>query len=268
MYRPKNAIEIFQLLEKSNCKECGEKTCLAFAGAVFTGQRELRECPKLNQEVIERLCGKPDERKAGEQDREEYLKKLQSEVACLDLADAAKRSGAQFSGNKLTLKILGKDFSVDAKGDLFTDIHINPWVAVPFFSYILYGQGLPVSGKWVSLRELREGRERYPLFQKRCEKPMKRVADSYTDLFDDIVHIFSGKQVDPQFQSDISVVLHPLPKVPIMICYWSPEEGLDSSLYVFFDETADRNLDIGSVFTLGTGLAQMFTKIALRHGFT
>jgi hypothetical protein len=74
--------------------------------------------------------------------------------------------------------------------------------------------------------------------------------------------------VDPQFQSDISVVLHPLPKVPIMICYWSKEEGLDSSLYVFFDETADRNLDIGSVFTLGTGLSQMFTKVALRHGFT
>jgi hypothetical protein len=52
-----------------------------------------------------------------------------------------------------------------------------------------------------------------------------------------------------------------------MICYWLPEDGLDSSLHLFFDETADRNLDIGYVFTLGTGLAQMFTKIALRHGF-
>lgn len=268
MCQTKNAMEIFQLLEKSNCKECGEKTCLAFAGAVFTGRKELRECPKLNREIIERFSRDTDDRKAGEQNREEHLKRLQSEVARLDLADAAERSGAQFSGNKLTLKILGKDFSVDAKGDLFTDIHINLWVAIPFLSYILYGKGLPVAGKWVSFRELREGRERYPLFQKRCEEPMKRVADSYTDLFDDIVHIFSGKQVDPQFQSDISVVLHPLPKVPIMICYWSPEEGLDSSLYVFFDETADRNLDIGSVFTLGTGLAQMFTKIALRHGFT
>jgi hypothetical protein len=74
--------------------------------------------------------------------------------------------------------------------------------------------------------------------------------------------------VEKQFESDISVVLHPLPTVPVMICYWLPEDGLDSSLHLFFDETADRNLDIGSVFTLGTGLAQMFTKIALRHGFT
>jgi hypothetical protein len=138
---------------------------------------------------------------------------------------------------------------------------------VPFLSYILYGKGLAVSGNWVSFRELRFGQERYPLFRKRCEEPMKRVADIYTNLFDDLVHIFNGKQVAEQFESDISVVLHPLPKVPIMICYWRPEEGLNSSLNLFFDDTADKNLDIGSIFTLGAGLAQMFTKLALRHGF-
>ena len=70
-----------------------------------------------------------------------------------------------------------------------------------------------------------------------------------------------------QFDSDISVVLQPLPKVPILICYWLPEEGMDSNLLVFFDETADRNLDTDSVFTLGVGLAHMIKKLALKHGF-
>jgi hypothetical protein len=79
--------------------------------------------------------------------------------------------------------------------------------------------------------------------------------------------MFSGRQVDPRFESDISVVLNPLPKVPLMICYWKPEEGMASSLSLFFDETAVANLDIGSIFTLGAGLAQMFSKLALRHGF-
>jgi len=81
-----------------------------------------------------------------------------------------------------------------------------------------------------------------------------------------MVHLFGGKQVERQFESDLSVVLHPLPLVPIMICYWLPEEGMQSTLNVFFDETADVNLGIGAVFSLGAGLAQMFTKIALRHG--
>jgi hypothetical protein len=268
MPQPKHAMEIFELLDKSNCRECGEKTCLAFAGAVFQGKRKIAECPKLDRQIIERFSGDGQNHNAGFQEGADYLEELKNKIAVADLAAAAKRVGAEFSGGKLTLKVLGKDFSVDVRGNLSADIHINPWVAVPFLSYVLYGKGLAVSGNWVSFRELQGGKERYALFQKRCEQSMKRVADIYTDLFDDMVHLFSGKQVEKQFESDISVVLHPLPAVPIMICYWLPEDGLESSLNVFFDETADKNLDIGSVFSLGVGLAQMFGKIALRHGFT
>ncbi len=267
MQQPKNAMEIFQLLDKSNCRECGEKTCLAFAGAVFKGKRQLKECPKLDPEIIKRFSGEPGNQNAVEQNRDAYLDNLKNEIANIDLARVAKRVGARFLNDKLTLKVLGRNFSVDTKGNLSTDIHINPWVAIPFITYVLYGKGVPVSGKWVSFRELKHGKERYPLFQKRCEEPLKRVADVYTDLFDDMVHILSGKQVEKQFESDISVVLHPLPRVPVMVCYWLPEDGLESSLNVFFDQTAEENLDIGSVFTLGVGLTQMFEKISQRHGF-
>jgi hypothetical protein len=267
MPQPKNAMEIFRHLDKSNCRECREKTCLAFAGAVFTGQRKLTECPQLDRETIDRLSGESENQTAVEPERGEYLQDLKNEIANIDLAAAAQRIGARYSDGKLMLKVLGKDFSVDEKGNLSSDIHINAWVVIPLLNYVLYAQGLPVTGNWVSLRELKEGTERYPLFKRRCEDPMKRVADVYTGLFDDMVHVLSGKQVEKQFKSDISVILYPLPKVPVMVCYWSPEEGLESSLNIFFDETTDKNLDINSVFTLGVGLTQMFQKIALRHGF-
>jgi hypothetical protein len=264
---PKHAMEIFQLLNKSNCRECGEKTCLAFAGAVFQGKRKIAECTKLDRETIERFSGPDDDVNNTFVEGADFLEQLKSEIAAADLAEAASRLGAEFTNGKLTLKVLGKNFSVDADGNLYTQIHINPWVAVPFLIYILAGKGLPVTGNWVSFRELKDGKERYPLFRKRCEEAMKQVADTYTGLFDDLVHIFSARQVEKQFESDISVVLHPLPKVPLMICYWQPEDGLESSLNVFFDETADKNLNADAVFTLGVGLAQMFTKLSLRHGF-
>ncbi len=195
------------------------------------------------------------------------MRKLGKEIVNVDLNKAAKRTGGRVSGQKLTLKVLGKDFSVDADGNLFSEIHINPWVAVPFLNYVLYGQGLPIMNQWVPFRELKDGREHYPIFKKRCEDVLKEVADTYPDLFDDIIHLFAGKPVAKQFESDISVVLHPLPKVPVMICYWLPEDDLGSSLSVFFDITADKNLDTDSVFTLGAGIAQMFQKIAMRHSF-
>ena len=267
MPRPQNVMEIFKLLDKSNCRECGEKTCLAFAGAVFQENKKIQECPKLDQTALSRFSDYSGEINNVGQNRDEYLELLKNEVGNINLDAAAERVGAGFANGKLTLKVLGKNFSVDREGKLSADIHVNPWVAVPFLDYIRYGKGLPVTGNWLSFRELKDGPERYPLFQKRCEAPMKLVADTYTDLFDDLVRIFDGQQVEKQFESDISVVLFPLPRVPIMICYWLPEDGLKSSLNIFFDDTADKNLSIGSVFSLGAGLSQMFQKLALRHGF-
>lgn len=267
MPHPKHAMEIFQLLDKSNCRDCGEKTCLAFAGKVFTGQKQIRECPRLDAAVVARFSDTENTPPSVEENRENHLEMLRNQIRSTDLAAAARRIGATCANGKLTLKILGKDFSISSEGVLSADIHVNPWVAAPFLDYVLNGKGVEPTGDWVSFRELKEGAERYPLFQKRCEEPLKNVADTYTGLFDDMVHIFGGKQVEQQFQSDISVVLHPLPRVPIMVCYWLPEDGLASSLNLFFDRTADANLSNGSLFSLGAGLALMLSKLALRHGF-
>jgi len=266
MSPPKNAFEIFQLLEKSNCGNCGEKTCLAFAGAVFKGQRRLSECPRLACGVAARFSEDSGPENAPEAEGAAHFDQLKKAVAQTDLARAAERVGARFVGDRLTLKVLGKDFSVDSRGNFYADIHVNPWVAIPFLTHVLYGRGRPPAGRWGPFRELKGGREGYPLFRKRCEEPLKRVADIYTPLFDDMVHLFGGRQVERQFESDISVVMHPLPLVPIMVCYWLPGEGMQSSLNLFFDETANENLDIGAVFALGSGLAQMLTKLAQRHG--
>ncbi len=267
MRPPNNAMEIFELLDKSNCQECGRKTCLAFAGAVYMGQKSIKDCPRLAPEVIARFYGESLPPNMVEQSGEDYLQQLVAAVRETDLAAAADRIGARFENGRLGLKILGKDFRVDTDGRLSADIHVNPWVAAPFLQYVLYGKGVQPGGNWVSLRELSDGKARYPLFQKRCEAAMQRVADIYPDLFSAMVHLFNGRQVARQFRSDISVVLKPLPRVPIMVCYWRPEDGMASNLKVFFDETADQNLDIGALFTLGTGLAAMFEKLALRHGF-
>lgn len=268
MPAPKHAMEIFQHLNKSNCRECGEKTCLAFAGAVLQGHRPITECPYLDPAVSDRFTGDGPDRTTIDENREALLAAMREKIRQTDLAAAARRIGARMRGGRLTVKILGKDFTVDAEGNLYADIHVNPWVAAPFFDYVLNGEGAEPTGRWVSFRELKGGRDRYPLFRKRCEEALHRVADIYTDLFDDMVHLFAGKQVARQFRSDISVVLHPLPKVPVMICYWRADEGIASSLNVYFDASADRNLDIGSIFSLGAGLSQMFQKLALRHGFS
>jgi hypothetical protein len=194
------------------------------------------------------------------------ITRLQKKVAAVTLSDVAAKLDGVYEDGKLTLKILGKDFSLDSKGQFFTDIHVHAWVAIPVLNYVLYGEGKSVTGNWVPFRELEGGKTWYRLFEQRCEKPIKKVADRYTDLFDDMIHLFGGSQVRRVYESDISVVLNALPKVPILVCYWRPEDGLQSDLHLFFDDTAESNLNTESLYMLGAGLALMFEKIALRHG--
>lgn len=267
MTKPQNAMELFQLLDKSNCRKCGEKTCLAFAGKVFMGQKRIDQCPRLSPADIARYSDDAAVHPTMEENQDEYLAELKRRVATLDLEQAAARLGGRYQDGKLAIKVLGKDFSVNAQGALFADIHVNMWVAVPFLNYVLNGIGKPPTGDWAPFRELKEGKSRYPLFERRCEAALKHIADTYTGLFDDMVHIFGGREVDKQFASDISVVLHPLPLVPMMVCYWRPEDGLASSLNLFFDRAVEANLDIDSLFFIGTGFARMFEKLAMRHGF-
>jgi hypothetical protein len=266
MTRVANPMELLKVLDKSNCGKCNEPTCLAFAAAVFKGRRQLDECPHLGSDVLERFGGTVEKAKTVEQDMENAVERLKGKVRETDLSSAAPRLGGTFSNGTLTLKILGKDFRVDSDANLSSEIHIHPWVTIPLLSHILQSTGRPVSGKWVPFRELKGGKTWYRLFEQRCEKPLKRVADTYTELFENMLQVFNGRLVENHYDSDISLVLHPLPKVPLLICYWRPEDGLESSLHLFFDSTAEDHLNIEAIYALGTGLVRMFEKIALRHG--
>jgi acetyl-CoA decarbonylase/synthase complex subunit gamma len=50
-----SGIQIFKLLPKTNCKECGFPTCLAFAMQLALGKVELAKCPHVSDEAKAQL---------------------------------------------------------------------------------------------------------------------------------------------------------------------------------------------------------------------
>jgi 4Fe-4S ferredoxin len=41
------AMEVYQLLPKTNCKKCGYPTCIAFAVALLNREKKIEDCPPL-----------------------------------------------------------------------------------------------------------------------------------------------------------------------------------------------------------------------------
>ncbi len=261
-----NPMQIYKILNKSNCRECGEPACMAFAAAVFKGQKSLSACPYIDERTLQECSNMEPSRTGTEEHMQQAMQSLQREIPGIDLAEAASRTGGVFENNRLTLQVMGKNFSVDTRGVLDSKIHINPWVSIPFLQHVLYAKGREPTGNWAPFKELPNGRPRAALFEQRCEKPLKRVADHYPDLFYDILDLFDAMEVNKGFRADVSFLLYPLPRLPMIIAWWYPVEDLDSALHIFFDETARDNLGLEGVFALGTGLAIMVEKLALRHG--
>lgn len=262
-----NAMDVFKLLEKTNCRKCNKPTCLAFAAAVFQGRASLSECPFIDENTLS-LYGSKNDKYESKSDRDylEIMGQLKEKIKQTDLKSRAKILGEKFSNDRLTLKILGKDFSVDVNGKIYTDIHVNLWLAPPVLNYIMSGKGLTLSETWVPFRELEMSKDWARFFEHQCVARLKKVADSIPSFFEDIIELFNGKPVENHYDADISLIMKPLPLLPILICYNHPEDGLESDLNLFFDTTADKNLPVKDIYTLTTGLTNMFEKLAATHG--
>lgn len=261
-----NAMSIFKILPRTNCRKCGVPTCLAFAAAVFKGDMKLQNCPYMDKDSIELFSVENSSSRTLEREEQQYLAELRQQVERINLPDSVDRLGATMSGDALAIKSLGKDFFVHPDGNITSDCHVHGWITVPILNYVIGCSGKPLSGNWVALRELKNGPAWAPLFGQRCEKPIKRLADTYTDLFEFMIQIFSGSRAPNTFDSDIAVILYPLPRIPMMVCYRYPDGDLDSALNIFFDDTSEDNLNMDSIYRLAAGMAIMFEKIAITHG--
>jgi hypothetical protein len=266
MVAPRNPLDVYHLLAKTNCGECGVRGCMAFAAALLGGDRRLRDCPYLTPEAAAAIAGYLDERRPVWQGQVEELRELRAGVATLDFTVAARRVGGRIERARLVVKCLGKDFQIALDGTIGSDCHTHAGLAIPLLRYVLHARGGAPSGRWVPFRDLNSSAAaRAALFERRCERPLSRLLEEHTGLLSDLIGIFAGERSVNLFGSDLSLVLYPLPLVPLLVCWWRPDDGMESSLHLFFDETAVEQLSDAWIHGLCAGLVDMFEKIVRRH---
>ena len=54
MPKKPSAFEIYKLLPKKNCKECGESTCMVFATKLLSLEKEIKDCPLLEEPLFKK----------------------------------------------------------------------------------------------------------------------------------------------------------------------------------------------------------------------
>ena len=260
-------LDILKHTPRTNCGECGLGSCMAFSLQVVQGRKRPQDCPYLDAEFAERLGEAGPNSQAPEPDRREtLLETLRKDVRGIDLASVAAKLGGVMRGDRLAIRCLGKTFEIDPEGGLHSDAHVHGWIHLPVLQYVVHGEGKDPTGVWATFRELGGLRDWNRFFSHRCEKPLHEMADEHADLLFNILSLFGHHFDADDLTADRSVVLLPLPKVPIVLLYWLPEEGFESKLSLLFDKATEANLGAEGTYLLVQGILEMFRRFIAKHG--
>lgn len=260
---PLTPLDIFRLLNKSNCKDCGLPTCLSFAQAVVSGGKYPGDCPHLGVEAAHAL----GQLQYAQKPRDGFtasIDALRAKVRDTDIEAMAGALGAVYADGRLSVRVLGREFFVDRDGGVSSQCHINNWIQWLVLTYVSTPSPRQPEGRWVPFGELKGGATTAAYFAKRFEEPLRIIADEHTSVLFELLGVFGGKSV-AGFGSDYAVSLLPLPNVPMLVLYWRPEEGFPSKLRVMFDPAASSYLGPELITGLGRGIIEMLQKIIPKH---
>lgn len=248
-----NVLELFRRLPRTNCGRCEPKTCMAFAVALAKGEAEAGACPGLTEAQRRELAGE-----GGRGDwRESLIAGLRAEVATLRLPEIAAGLGAGLADGSLVVRCLGRDYTVGPDGAIASPgvPAIAPWTRILLLHYVRTRGSAAPAGRWVAFAELRGGLVKATSFARECVEPLRGLFEGDPAGTARALERIGAERAAGT-PAPVAWRLAALPRVPVLLLYWPPDEEFPSKLTVLFDATADRFLDVESLTFLVEGLAK------------
>jgi hypothetical protein len=254
-------MEVLKTLPRTNCGDCGQTTCLAFATQVIKEGEDLNKCPHLS--VVETALGQAvkAQQEAGVGRRRESLaislEVLQEKVAPLDFEALAPGLGATYGEEAgrpyLSMAYFGSCLQV-FKDELRypPGALADPWDAILLYNYIASEGQEPVAGQWIAYNSLPNSVSK----TKTLNRLEKKLADHFAGQAVQLearVRQLGGEMVAVGGEdADIQAVFLPLPRVPLLLLFWDAEieEGFAPQARFLFDASVTTYLDLEAMLFL------------------
>jgi len=262
-----------KILPKTNCRECGFPTCLAFASMVVSEKHPLKNCPYIPPDVLARcekeLAEQYAEGKWLKRDlAEEALKWAKSRAASMEIADLPGRIGGKVvtteSGQALKLPYFSEHILVfEGTVTRLDGSELSRLEQVFIFNYMAQGGSSEPKGNWKGFVEFPNTVSKAVTMKGQVEDPL---VECFTGRKEELLQkalSLGAAQVSEQGGSaDVAVRFAPLPKVPVVLLFWDriPGEDFDPQAKMMFDETITEHLDIESIVFLCERIRKMLCE--------
>ena len=261
------------VLPKTNCRQCGFPTCLAFAARVVSEKHPLADCPHIPAETLARcedeLAGQYAEGKWLKRDMaEDALQWARSRAASLAVGDLPVRIGGeliQIDGQTVLrlpylntfLHIQGTTISTADGGEL------TRYEQVFILNHLAQGGSSLPHGVWKGFVEFPNTVSKMVSMKNAVEDPLiERFSGRMDELRNRALSLGAVPLATNEGSADVAIVFSPLPRVPVALLFWdaAPGDDVRSQAKLMFDETVLEHLDIESVVFLSERLRQMLCE--------
>lgn len=258
------------ILAKTNCRDCGLPTCLAFASKVVSEKHPLQNCPHIPADLLARceteLAEQYSQGKWLKRDMaEDALQWARSRAASLAIENLPARIGGElirigsdtllrlpyFNGH---LHILGTTITKEDGGQ------VSRYEQVFILNHLAQGGSRPPTGRWKGFVEFPNTVSKMVSMKGAVEEPLIAGFSGRTDeLRQRALELGAQPMPSNAGSADVAVVFTPLPRVPVALLFWdaTPGDDVQSQAKLMFDETVIEHLDIESIVFLSERLRQL-----------
>jgi hypothetical protein len=257
---PLTVMELLKTLPRTNCGDCGQATCLAFATQVIKEGEKLSRCPHLS-EAAQAIAGDIESQQAAGAGRRREsiaiaLEALQEKVAPLDLAALADGVGASYGEQDgrpyVDLTYFGHRLRVFKDKVCYPEgVEANPWDAILLYNYLASQGQSESTGAWITYQSLPNSVSKTKTLKRLEAELAAHFAGKQPDLEAAAARL-GGEPVKVAEDADLQLVFRPLPKVPVLLLFWEAdlEEDFPAQVHYLFDGTVSDFLDLESLLFL------------------
>ena len=271
---PLSVVDLYRdILPKTNCRDCGFPTCLAFAGMVVSEKHPIENCPHLPGDVVEKCKSELAEQystgKWLKRDMaDDALKWARERSASMKIEDLPDRIGGRLikKGESYALELpYFTDFIIISKDSITKKdgSDLTRWEQVFIYNHMAQGGSKLPTGKWKGFVEFPNTVSKIKSMKEHVEKPLiKRFKAKSNELLTAAERLGGDDMTDEIRSADLALLFRPLPRIPVMLMFWDEDldDDFDAEVKLLFDESILDHLDIESIMFLSERLRQLLCE--------
>ncbi len=274
---PYSPVDLYRdILPRTNCGDCGYRTCLAFASMVVSEKVPIADCPHVDADTAEKVQRELDKQHAaGKWVKRDMAKDAlvwaKERAASMKIADLPPRIGGELvevdGRTALRLPYFTGHILITEDGlRLEKDgAELNRWEQVFIYNHLAQGGSARPTGNWRALEQIPNTISKTKSMRAHVEAPLvERFAGRVDELRRSAARLGAEDLTEQEGNADAVLLFRPLPRLPVMVRFWDaePEEGFEARVHLLFDETITEHLDVESIMFLSERIRELLCDTA------